>query len=325
MEILILEQSGNPVPKTLKKEHLAKIKAIDPKAQITVVAQGSDQFFNKGQNAEIIIGMANDIKNLNQFPQLKWLHITSAGANALPKEIVNSDIIVTNSSGVHPIPISEHVLGLMLMLVRGLQKAVKIQHTKAEWVRDMSIYQPDELAGKNLLVVGMGRIGERVARLGEAFEMKVIGVVRNPEKHSSTYQVVGVKNLDQELKKADFVVNCLPLTDETREMFNQKRFNSFKKGSFFVNIGRGESVIEKDLIKALKSGKLRGAGLDVFEEEPTPKSNPLWKMDNVIMTPHYSGANPHYFDRVIDIFCQNLAAHLKHQPLPHLVDKKLGY
>lgn len=325
MEILILDQSGNAVPKILKPSHLKQIKSVDPHAKVTVVSQGSKESKKKLQTAEIVIGQANDVLSLTDTPKLKWLHITSAGANTLSSEIVNSDLLVTNSSGVHPIPISEHVLGLMLMLVRGLHQAVKIQHTEKKWVRDMNIYQPDELAGKKLLIVGMGRIGERVARLGQAFEMEVVGVVRNTAKHQGAYQVVSVKEMDKHIRDSDFVVNCLPLTPETKNIFDKKRLSKFKTGSFFINIGRGESVDEEALIEALNKGKIKGAGLDVFAEEPLPKESPFWEMDNVIVTPHYSGANPNYFDRVITIFCENLSAFLNKKTLPQLVDKKLGY
>lgn len=325
MKIVILEQSGNEVPKPLKKEHIKQITSVDPEALIKVVSQGSLKAEKELQTAEIVIGQAGDIKKLSQAPNLKWLHITSAGANALSSEMINSDILVTNSSGVHPIPISEHVLGLMLMLARGMQQAVKIQHSEGKWIRDMDIYQPGELAGKNLLVVGMGRIGERVAILGQAFEMNVTGIVRNPVGHKTKINLKSVKDLGSELKNADYIVNCLPSTPETIGLFDKKLLNKFKKGSFFINIGRGDTVDESELITALKSGKLAGAGLDVFEKEPLPSSSPLWKMDNVIITPHYSGANPYYFDRVVNIFCENLKAFLNKKPLPNLVDKKLGY
>lgn len=324
MRLLIIENS-NEIPKTLKKEHLRRVMQIDPEVKITILAKNSPKFKKTLQLAEMVIGQAGDIQELNDSPNLKWLHITSAGANALSKEVINSDILVTNSSGVHPIPISEHVLGLMLMLARGLHKAVKVQVEQKTWVRDVGLYQPDELAGKNLLVVGMGRIGERVAILGQAFEMNVTGIVRDPKSHKTNILLKSNQDLAQELKKADYIVNCLPSTLETVGLFDKKLLSKFKKGCFFINIGRGDTVDEKELIAALKSGQLKGAGLDVFEKEPLPDSSPLWKMDNVIITPHYSGANPYYFDRVIDIFCENFKAFLAKKTLPNLVDKKLGY
>jgi phosphoglycerate dehydrogenase-like enzyme len=322
MKIVVLEQGSNEI---LKKEHLHAIKKIDPEAKVQILDKNLPETANELKEAEIVIGQAGDIQKISSVPNLKWFHITSAGANALSKEIINSDVLITNSSGVHPIPISEHVLGLMLMLARGLHKAIKVQVEEKTWVRDVNLYQPSELAGKNLLVVGMGRIGERVATLGQAFEMNVTGIVRNPTSHKTNILLKSNQDLASELKNADYVVNCLPSTPETVGLFDKKMLNIFKKGSFFINIGRGDTVDEKELIKALKSGTIKGAGLDVFEKEPLPDASPLWKMDNVIITPHYSGLNPHYFDRVIDIFCENLAAFLNKKSLPNLVDKKLGY
>ncbi len=324
MQILII-QTPQISDATLLKKYQKKIQLLVPTATITVASPDLKIFSQLAKKAEIVIGMADAVSDISHFPQLKWLHLTSAGANALGKEIINSDIVVTNSSGVHPIPISEHVLGLMLMLSRGLQKAVKVQITQQKWVRDINYYQPSELAGKQLLVVGMGRIGERVARLGEAFEMQVTGVVRDPSRHQTSFRLASEKDLAAELKKSDYVVNCLPSTPETVGLFDKKMLSKFKKRSFFINIGRGDTMDEKELILALISGQIAGAGLDVFEKEPLPSSSPLWKMENVIITPHYSGANPHYFERMMEIFLTNFKAYIEKHPLPNQVDKKLGY
>lgn len=325
MKIVVVTQNRTNDDRVLKSEHLAKIKKIDSDAQIQEISLESKNYQKQILTADIVIGDASSIQTKSSAPLTKWFHITSAGVNGVSKAILDSDIVITNSSGVHPIPISEHVFGLMLMLARGLHKAVKVQLDQKKWVRDVSLYQPGELAGKNLLVVGMGRIGERVAILGQAFEMHVTGIVRDPGSHKTKIDLKSVKDLSDELKNADYVVNCLPSTLETVGLFDKNLLSKFKKGSFFINIGRGDTVDEKELIKCLKSGLIAGAGLDVFEKEPLPDSSPLWEMENVIVTPHYSGLNPHYFDRVIDIFCTNLNAFLKNKKMPNLVDKKLGY
>lgn len=325
MKIVIVTQNKTKDHKIFKSKHLEKIKKIDLDAQFKEISADSKNYQKIIQTADIVIGEASSIQTSGSSPLPKWFHITSAGVNGVSKAVLESDIVITNSSGVHPIPISEHVLGLMLMLARGLHKAVKIQVQQKTWIRDVNLYQPSELAGKNLLVVGMGRIGERIAQLGLAFEMNVVGIVRNPDAHQSKILLKSAKQLASELKNADFIVNCLPSTPETVKLFDKKMLNLFKKGSFFINIGRGDTVDEKELIKCLKSGHIAGAGLDVFEQEPLPDSSPLWEMENVIITPHYSGFNPDYFDRVIDIFCSNLKAFLNNKKMPNLVDKKLGY
>jgi phosphoglycerate dehydrogenase-like enzyme len=324
MRILVTQQSAIN-NNYLQKKYLKQLKKIVPDIEVNFVLPKSADFYTQAKNADIVIAMADDINQLSDVPKLKWLHLTSAGANALSKELIESEIVVSNSSGVHPIPISEHVFGLMLMLARGLHKAVKVQITQKKWVRDINFYQPTELAGKKLLVVGMGRIGDRVAALGQAFEMQIVGIVRDPSKHTSQFELKSAKDLINEIKSADFVVNCLPSTSETIRLFDRKMFKIFKKGSFFINIGRGDTVDEAALISVLKSGPLAGAGLDVFETEPLSSESPLWKMENVIITPHYSGAKPHYFERMMEIFIINFKSFIQNQPLPNYVDKKLGY
>jgi phosphoglycerate dehydrogenase-like enzyme len=127
------------------------------------------------------------------------------------------------------------------------------------------------------------------------------------------------------LKEADFVVNALPGTVHTKGIFDLKLFKKFKETSYFINIGRGTSVVEKDLVEALEERIIAGAGLDVFEVEPLPEISPLWKLENVIITPHYSGWTPKYTERVINIFCENLKSYLKGGKMPNLVNKELGY
>jgi D-2-hydroxyacid dehydrogenase (NADP+) len=293
---------------------------------VTVADEGSAEFSKELLEADVLISSRLIDFDLSEAPNLKWIHVTSAGVNNLSSTIRESEIMVTNSSGVHPIPISEHVLGLMLMLSRGIDTAFRNQITKKKWIRDSSIFRSEELCGKVLLVVGMGRIGERVAMLGKAFEMEVFGIVRNPEKHKdSGVEVFSMEELEKQLSTADFVVNALPLTDETKGMFDKKLFNKFKDDSIFINIGRGDTVVEKDLIEILESGKLGKAGLDVTEVEPLPDSSPLWNMENVIITPHISGLNPYYTDRMIGIFIENLKAFIAKKVMPNLVDKELGY
>ncbi len=324
MQILIIKSSQTSDFKLLKK-YQKKIQLLVPAATLKVISPDSKDFSQLAKKAEIVIGMADTVSDSSLFPALKWLHLTSAGANALSKEVTNSDVVISNSSGIHPVPISEHVFGLMLMLARGLQKAVRVQVTQQKWVRDINYYQPSELAGKQLLVVGMGRIGERVAHLGQGFEMQVTGVVRNPATHKTAIKLVATQDLVKELKKADYIVNCLPSTTETVGLFSKELLKNFKKGSFFINIGRGDTVDEVALAELLKTGHLAGAGLDVFETEPLGADSPLWQMENVIITPHYSGANPHYFERMMEIFLANFKAYIEKKPLPNQVDKKLGY
>lgn len=311
----------------LTKKHLESIKNALPKARVTAVKDIN--ILNKLiPQAEVLIpASVSEIENIDfsKAKNLKWIHVTSAGVNALPKELIELNIIITNSSGVHPIPISEHVLAFMLIFARQIHKSYRIQLNKKGWIRDPKIYDVLELSGKTVGIIGLGRIGKRIAKLAKAFEMKVLAVRKGTEKYEYTDEVYQIKNIDKVLKDADFIVNALPSTKETYHFFDYKKITKMKKSAYFINIGRGTTVVENDLIKALKNNKIKGAGLDVFEEEPLSSKSPLWEMENVIITPHSSGMTPYYIDRVIDIFCQNLKAYLKNLPMPNLVDLKKGY
>lgn len=280
----------------------------------------------KIRDCEIIIASQTSLLTPEITKNLKWLHLTSAGANNVPKFLLDSKVYITSSSGVHPVPITEHVFGLMLMLTRKINLAHRVQIEKKEWIKSYDFYKPGELYGKKLLVAGMGRIGERIAKLADAFGMETAGVVRDLSKRrAGRVKVFAMEDIGTLLQDADFVVNCLPGTDQTKGIFDLKLFNQFKKSAYFINIGRGTTVIEKDLIKSLENGIIAGAGLDVFEIEPLPKSSPLWDLENVIITPHYSGWTPRYMERVVDIFINNLKFYLKSEKMPNLVDKKFGY
>ncbi len=310
----------------ITEELLGNIRKVGKKIEIQTALETDQDVNEKLIWAEVLISSEFGMLSAENAKNLQWVHLTSAGTNKVPDFIKNSDTIITTSSGVHPIPISEHVFGFILMLSRNIHKAHRVQITKKKWVRDYDYYQPQELFGKTLIIVGMGRIGERIAKIAQCFGMEVYGIVRDVNKKRNGYiKLFLMEDLKGLLKEADFVVNCLPGTEHTKGIFNLALFKKFKPQSYFINIGRGTSVVEKDLITALEKGNIGGAGLDVFEMEPLPETSPLWKMENVIITPHYSGWTPKYTERVIDIFIENLKAFLKKEQMPNLVDKNLGY
>jgi phosphoglycerate dehydrogenase-like enzyme len=156
--------------------------------------------------------------------------------------------------------------------------------------------------------------------------MTVLAMVRDTsKKYPNVDELVTEGNIKELLNRSDFVVNAMPLTDNTFHFFNTEKFSHMKSSAYFINIGRGPVTNEKDLIHALNKKVIAGAGLDVFEEEPLPSHSPLWTMENVIITPHSSGSTPEYMNRVIDIFCKNLGAYIHKKEMPNVVDKKRGY
>ncbi|HEX7667642.1 MAG TPA: D-2-hydroxyacid dehydrogenase, partial [Polyangiaceae bacterium] len=180
-----------------------------------------------------------------------------------------------------------------------------------------------------ILIVGLGRIGEALAKRAKAFDVKMIGVKRSPDRrHDESIgvdRVVGLADLDAVLPEADHVVLALPLTGETRHLFDARRIARMKRDAFLYNVGRGALVDEPALVQALIEKRIAGAGLDVFEEEPLPAESPLWKLENVILTPHVSGITPRYYERAAAIFGRNLRKFLDGAPLENRFDPARGY
>lgn len=306
--------------------HVEKIRKTYPDIHVSIVNNEKTEISQKLIDSDVIL--ADDLSkvDISLAKHIKWIHVTWAGVDQLPKKIKHSSVLLTNSSGVHPIPIAEHVLAVMLMFSRQIDRAFRDQIIEKRWVKNNQLFSPSELYGATVAIIGLGRIGERFAELAKNLGMKVFALVRNTNrKEKYVDKLFTFDNLDELLSSSDYVVNILPATEETYHMFNYETLKMMKKTAYFINVGRGKTVNEEDLIKILKEKKIAGAALDVFEEEPLPQSSPLWNLDNVILTPHISGWTPYYMDRAIDIFCENLKAYLKDAPMPTLVDKKRGY
>ncbi len=310
----------------IDKSDLKQIKETGAGLKIESITDLDKNISTKISEAEILVSSDLSLLNSDNTKNLKWVHITSAGTNKVPDFLRKSKIIITNSSGVHPIPIAEHVFGFIIMLSRNIHKSLRQQITFKKWSRSYEYFHPEELSGKSILIVGMGRIGEKIAEIAKVFGMEVTAVVRNlTKKRKTSLKLFILKDLDKAVRTADFAINCLPETDETKDIFDKKIFSKFKQTAYFINIGRGTTVVEKDLENALEKNTIAGAGLDVFAKEPLSSDSKLWNLENVIITPHYSGWTPNYTKRVLDIFCINLKAYLRGSKMPNLINKELGY
>ena len=311
MKILLIKTEGMK-PLLIYGKHLEKIRSVDKSIRVTAVSSlDKEQIAKHLKDVNIIAGSPWVIPSIKTAKNLKWIQAFSAGVEKiLTPEVVKSDVLVSNVSGIHAIPIAEHVLGFMLIFTRKFYDTF-VKQQKKIWEKNQDL---TELRDKTVLVVGLGNIGQEVARLANCFGANVIAIKQNTK-----------NQLEKVLPKADFVVLCLPLTSQTHHLFDMKKFRIMKKTSVIINIGRGASINEKELIEALDKKIIGGAGLDVTEEEPLPKGSKLWKMENVILTPHHSGWSEKYMDRAIDLFCVNLKAYLTNKPLPNLVDKTRGY
>ena len=283
------------------------------------------------KDAEIIAGwkgkIAKDLLLGNGFPsdtKLRWVQSWTAGINSLPlKELKESGILLTTANGVHSFPISETIFAFMLGLTRKIPAYIRNQQSKT-WNHSGLKH---EIHGKTIGIFGVGSIGKETAKLSKAFGMKVLGFRRSGKPEEYVDQMYTLQEMNEVLPECDYVVVTLPLTPETHQLFGAKQFTLMKPSAFFINIGRGDIAVESELVEALQSKTIAGAGLDVFEQEPLSENSPLWDLDNVIITPHTSGSTEYYDKRVIeDIFIPNLRSYLKGETLPiNLVDYDKGY
>ena len=262
-------------------------------------------------------------KYLPQMSHLKWIHTYSAGVEKLLSYEVfcQSDILLTNSRGIHGIPMAEHVLGTMLASSRCLIEAWENQKAHV-WKR---LTDPDELFGKTAAIIGLGSIGREVAKHLKNMGMRIVAVKQKESTEPFVDQLFTIDHLSDALSCADYVIVTLPLTPQTKKLFNTHTFHMMKENAFFINVSRGDVVEEDDLVEALRSKCIRGASLDVFATEPLPEDSPLWSVPNLFITPHYSAISPMYLDRSLKIFRNNLQIFPQRIGMLNVVDKQRGY
>lgn len=282
--------------------------------------------------ADIVVCQRLSRELLRLASKLRWISFLSAGFDGkVTTEIEARRVLVTNSSGAHAANISEHLMGFILMLTHRMPRHLRAQMA-TRWQHDYSgalAGGTEELYGQTLGIVGLGRIGEALAIRGKAFGMRIIATKRNPDHRYDPTIVPDALYPAEELRRllaeSDHVCICVPLTKETRHMFNTKTLSSMKPNAYLYNISRGQVVDESALISALENGSLAGAGLDVFETEPLSPASPLWHMDNVLITPHIAGQTSHCYRRAAALFVDNLERYLDGRTLHNLYDSGRGY
>jgi len=312
----------------LPSDYVDQIKKVSFSIEV-VQSKDKDEALRYAQDSDVLFAGYFSGELFAAAKRLKWIQAWGAGVDRiLTPQVVASNVVVTNASGVHPTPISEHVLGLILCFSRKLHLFIRNQEEKRwETSESNTAYQIEELNGKTIGIVGLGRIGTEIARKAKCLGMKVIATKRHASQGASNTvdELFGPADLAKLLAASDFVVLSLPLTKETQDMIGEPQFRSMKKTAYLINVSRGRIVQENMLIQALKQKWIAGAGLDTFEEEPLPKTSELWTLKNVIITPHVAGQTPYYMERLTEIFIENLRRFMQNQPLINVVDKKLGY
>jgi phosphoglycerate dehydrogenase-like enzyme len=281
--------------------------------------------------AEVYVGFGMPRPLFLAGPKLKWVHTGTAGvASLLFDEMHARDVALTNAAGVYGPTIAEHTLAGVLHFLRAFDLAAQLRVEKrfdqsAFAHPSAAVREIDELS---VLVIGAGGLGSEIATRFSALGARVIGVRRRPGLGvpAGFSEVHGLSELDGLLPNADVVVLATPLTEETRQLLHADRLALLHPGTILVNVARGALVDEEALIQALKSGRVRGAVLDVFAKEPLAAESPLWHLPNVLWTPHVSGVSPRRFwDRLQALILDNWERYRTGTPLRNLVDKRAGY
>ncbi|TYB30245.1 MAG: D-2-hydroxyacid dehydrogenase [Candidatus Mcinerneyibacterium aminivorans] len=289
-----------------------------------VITRNKSELKNEIKDADIFFGFKLGRKLFQKANRLKWVHFSSAGVDhSLYREIIDSEVIITSAKGIHGTNIAEHVLTFLLYFSKSFDKLINKQKNH-EWNKKEIVNSQFLIKNKKALILGFGTIGKEIARILKSNQIECFGV----KKHITQKEIKNVKILKMEearniLNKFDFVIDILPLTDETENIIDKDFFEDMKKGSIFVNVGRGEHVVKEALLN--NTSHLRGVGLDVTPDEPLDKKSKLWDMENILITQHTSGDFQNYLEATTRLFLKNLKKFHQNEKLMNVVDKQKGY
>lgn len=313
----------------LQAKHIEQIKAVSPEIELfevppdqvpdnpdfeVVLAEGGNRTHYHGEL---------DWLDYQKFfgSELRWVQLCSTGfSDNITPEVLDGSVTLTNATNIHTMPIAESVVTAMLDHAKHIKQR-RIDQGDRHWTQ----LKCDELCHRTVLIIGLGNIGQRTAKLCKAFDMRVIGTKRRVEPVENVDLVFPITELREHLGEADYVVVAAPLTPETQYMLGEPEFRAMKESAYYINIGRGAVADETALIKALEEKWISGAYLDAFEVEPLPIDNPLWGLENVLLVPHDSHSSPYIGDRIVDMFCVNLDRYVRGESLRNICDPRKGY
>jgi D-3-phosphoglycerate dehydrogenase len=307
----------------VEPKHVAEIAAVAPEA--VIVDAGQERIADELLSADIFCGHAKVPVPWDEAVRqgrLQWIQSSAAGLDhCLVPSVIASDVVVTSASGVLANQVADHTLALLTGLLRNLPTFFRAQQQR-EFIRRPT----RDLHGARIGIVGLGGNGRRLAEVLSAFRTTIVATDWFPEhKPAHVAELLPADALDDVLPRIDVLILAAPLNDHTRGMIHAQRLAKLPRGALLVNMARGGLVVEQDLVAALETGQLGGAGLDVTELEPLPPDSPLWDLPNVIITPHVGGQSATRIDDMTDFFCENLQRYLSGRPLRNLVIKELGF
>jgi phosphoglycerate dehydrogenase-like enzyme len=335
VEVLITQ----PFSETL----VQKLSNVSPRLKITVLkARKSDDIPDEiWANTEVLY-TSRILPKPEQAPNLRWIQFHWAGIDhAIDAPIMKKpELVATNLSGAAASQMAEYALALLLAMGHHMPRLCSM-HRLGEWPSDRwERFSPVELRDSTVGIVGYGSVGRQVARLLQSFGARVLAAkrdARHPEDTGFTPEGLGdptgdlvqrlypIQALSSMLKECDFILVCVPLTPNTRGLIGVKEFAVMKPTAYIVDLARGGVIDQEALIAALRENRLAGAALDVFTQEPLPPDNPLWKLSNVLLSPHVAGFSPHYDERAFALFSENLLRYLSGLELYNQVSLELGY
>jgi phosphoglycerate dehydrogenase-like enzyme len=324
----------------LSSEHEARIRSLSPKLQ---VAHGtgatSSERTESLKAAEVIYTCDADFLP-SEVPCLRWLQVNTAAVDrVLGKPIATAKIPIANVSGAYSVAVAECAIGMLLALTRRISLSAQWQG-RQEWPEDLSPFCGEDLHGRTMGIVGYGSIGRQIAKLAQAMGVTVLACKRNPHQRAdATYRIPGTGDPDGQIPEAwfgtdqlalmlgrcDFAMVTLPLTPATHGLVGKNELKALPPHAYVLNVGRGPLIDEAALVAALEAGKLAGAALDVFTVEPLPAESPLWKMPNVLVTPHIASWTKNQSDRATEVLIENLSRDLNGQPLVNVIDRSAMY
>ncbi|MFL5736441.1 MAG: D-2-hydroxyacid dehydrogenase [Actinomycetota bacterium] len=314
--VVVLGSQDEPPSRIDEARALAEVRFAASEEDLRRALVGADAIHAWEYDPSVLRSVWGSAENI------RWIQTASAGVDRLLfPELVESDVVVTNARGVFDEPIAEWVLAAILAFSTELANSVRdtVAH---RWEHRTT----ERVAAKRLLVVGPGPIGRAAGRLALGVRMSVEAVgTRARDADEPFERIRGPESLSEALGEADYVLDSLPLTKETRHAFDVGAFAAMKSSARFLNVGRGGTVDTDALVAALREGRIAGAALDVFEEEPLPEGHPLWSLPNVIVSPHMAGDVGDWEERVVEVFIENLARFAEGRPLRNLVDKERGF
>ncbi len=272
-------------------------------------------------NTELMLAWQAPPGYLGHMPRLKWIQTPNVGVREwLERGDLRADITLTCGRGIHRVQMPENILGALFHITKHYWDYVLRQGDR-RWGRHIS----EPLAGKTLGILGLGTIGQELARKAEALEMRVIGTKLTPQPLAHVEEVYGPEATDEVLAQSDVVLLLLSLTPKTENMMNARRFEAMKPGAWLLNFARGALIVDEDLIAAVKSKRIAGAVLDVFRKEPLPPEHPFWTTQGILVLPHIGGGHPKRDSIVAELFVKNVRRYLAGEPLLAVVDRAKGY